>query len=145
MASCGAEQYSSFNEDKGISLYTSFVCDALTSHFLIRKGKKSLDTINVFFDVEEYNPYKIARIYEETDNNIIYSVEPVHHAGVKRLSVKVILRFQSSMEQIAEIATEIKNKAIYQYPQRSCMIGRIYIQNFLAQYMIFHFFTIKKI
>lgn len=31
---------------KKISLYTSFVCDALTSHFLIRKGRKSLEAIN---------------------------------------------------------------------------------------------------
>lgn len=143
LASCGAEQYSGFNEDKEISLYTSFVCDALTARFLIRKGKKSLETINeaifhfaevsnrkgkrnfqqpvfrssiggtIFFDVEEYNPYKIAKVYEETDNYIIYNVEPVHHAGAKRLSVKVILRFQNSMEQIAEIATEIKNKVLY--------------------------------
>lgn len=143
LASCGAEQYSGFNEDEEISLYTGFVCDALKSRFLIRKGKKSLETINeaifrfaevsnrkhgrnfqqpvfrssiggtIFFDVEEYNPYKATKIYEETENYIIYSVEPVHHAGAKRLSVKVILRFQSSMEQIAEIATEIKNKVLY--------------------------------
>ena len=141
MASCGSEQKSGFDEDMGISLYTSFVCEALTSRFLIRKGKKSLEAINeavfrfaevsnkkkgynfqqpifrssmggtIFFDVEEYNPYKVAKIYEETDNYIIYSVEPVH-ATVKRLSVKVILRFQSSMEQIAEIATEINNKVL---------------------------------
>ena len=143
MASCGAEQCSGFNEDKEISEFTSFVCDALTSRFLIRKGKKSLETINeavfhfaeisnknkkrifqqpifrssiggtIFFDVEEYNPYKIAKIYEETDNYIIYNVEPVHHARAKRLAVKVILRFQSSREQIAKIATEIKNKVLY--------------------------------
>ena len=143
LASCGSEQCSGFDEDKEISLYTSFVCDALTSRFLIRKGKKSLETINeaifrfaevsnrkngrnfqqpifrssiggtIFFDVEEYNPYKVAKIYEETESYIIYSVEPVHHAGAKRLSVKVILRFQSSIEQIAEIATEIKNKVLY--------------------------------
>ncbi len=143
LASCGADQVSGFHKEREISLYTSFVCDALTSRFLIRKGKKSLEAINeaifrfaeisnrngtsnvqqpifrssiggtIFFDVEEYNPYKVARIYEETDNYIIYSVEPVHHAEAKRLSVKVILRFQSSMEQIAEIATEIKNKVLY--------------------------------
>lgn len=143
LASCGAEQFSGFNEDRQISLYTSFVCDALTSRFLIRKGKKSLEAINeaifhfselsnkkgehnfpqpifrssvggtIFFDVEEYNPYKVAKIYEECDNYIIYSVEPVHHGNVKRLSAKVILRYQSSMEQIAEIADEIKNKVLY--------------------------------
>ena len=143
MASCGADQYSGFSEDNEISLYTSFVCDALTARFLIRKGKKSLEAINeaifhlaevsnrkgkrnfqqpifrssiggtIFFDVEEYNPYKIAKVYEETDNYIVYKVEPVPHAGAKRLSVKVILRFQSSVEQIAEIATKIKNKVLY--------------------------------
>ncbi len=142
MASCGANQSSGFNEDNEISLYTSFVCDALTARFLIKKGKKSLEAINeaifhlaevsnrkgkhnfqqpvfrssvggtIFFDVEVYNPYKIANVYEETDNYIIYNVEPVHHANAKRLSVKVILRFQSSMEQIAEIATEIKDKVL---------------------------------
>lgn len=110
---------------------------------MIRKGKKSLEAINeaifhfselsnkkgehnfpqpifrssvggtIFFDVEEYNPYKVAKIYEECDNYIIYSVEPVHHGNVKRLSAKVILRYQSSMEQIAEIADEIKNKVLY--------------------------------
>ena len=143
LASCGANQSSGFDEANEISLYTSFVCDALTARFLVRKGKKSLEAINeaifhfaevsnrkgkhnfqqpvfrssiggtIFFDVEEYNPYKIAKVYEETDNYIIYNVEPVHHVGAKRLSVKVILRFQSSMEQIAEIATEIKNKVLY--------------------------------
>lgn len=142
MASCRAEQCCGFNEDRKMSLYTSFVYDALTSRYLIRKGKKSLEAINeavfhfadvsnkkhvynfqqpifrssivgtIFFDVEDYNPYKITEVYEETDKYIIYSVEPVH-AAVKRLSIKVILRFQSSMEQIAEIATEIKNKALY--------------------------------
>ena len=116
LASCGAEQFSGFNEDRQISLYTSFVCDALTSRFLIRKGKKSLEAINeaifhfselsnkkgehnfqqpifrssvggtIFFDVEEYNPYKVAKIYEECDNYIIYSVEPVHHGNVKRFN-----------------------------------------------------------
>lgn len=143
LASCGAEQCSGFNEDRKISLYTSFVCDALTSQFLIRKGKKSLEAINeaifrfaevsnkksernfqqpifrssiggtIFFDVEEYNPYKVTNIYEECNNYIIYAVEPVHHAGAKRLSVKVILRYQSSVKQIAEIANEINHKVLY--------------------------------
>lgn len=143
LASCGAEQYSSFNDYRKISLYTSFVCDALTSRFLIRKGKKSLEVINeaifhyaklweqkvggniqqpifrsniggtIFFDVEEYNPYKVAKIYEETDNYIIYAIEPVHNSYTKRLSVKVVLRFQSSMEQIADIASEIQKKVLY--------------------------------
>lgn len=143
LASCGVEQLSGFNEDRQISLYTSFVCDALTSHFLISKGKKSLETINeaifrfaevwnrkgiydiqhpifraniggtIFFDVEEYNPYQVAQIYEETDDYVIYEVKPIHHALAKRLAVKVILRYQCSTEQIANIATEIRIKVLY--------------------------------
>lgn len=143
LASCGAEQYSGFNEERKVSLYTSFVCDAFTSRFLIREGKKSLEAINeaifhfaevsnrkgirnfqqpifrsniggtIFFNVEEYNPYKVACVYEETDHYIIYAVAPLHHGSAKRLSVKVILRFQSEIEQIAKFATEIKNKVIY--------------------------------
>lgn len=189
LASCGANQSSGFDENNEISLYTSFVCDALTARFLIRKGKKSLEAINeaifhfaevsnrkgkhnfqqpvfrssiggtIFFDVEEYNPYKIAKVYEETDNYIIYNVEPVHHAGAKRLSVNVILRFQSSMEQIAEIKNKVLYYDVYQneiaeahYKGRAVNIvwcyfgiGHIYIQNFLVQYMIFLFFTIRII
>lgn len=143
MASCGADQSSGFNYDRRISLYTSFVCDALNSPYLIKKGKKSLEMINeavfhfaeisnkksgsffqqpifrssiggtIFFDVEEYNPYKVAEIYEETDKYIIYSIDPVHIEGAKRLSAKIILRFQSTIEQIADISLEIKNKILY--------------------------------
>lgn len=46
MAACGAEEYSGFNPNRMISLYTSFVCDALMSHSLIRRGHKSLESIN---------------------------------------------------------------------------------------------------
>ena len=42
LASCGADQYSGFNEDNEISLYTSFVCDALTARFLIRACLKNM-------------------------------------------------------------------------------------------------------
>ena len=143
MASCSAEETSGFHPEKDISLYTSFLCDALTSQYLIKQGRKSLEDISeavfhfanlfnkkgirapqnpifrssiggtIFFEVEEYNPYKIAKIYEETDKYIIYQVNPVHHATAKRLAVKVILRYHSSMEEIAEFSKEICKKALY--------------------------------
>ena len=110
------------------------------SRFLIKKGKKSLEDINhaishfakrwnvenptrkqtpifrsnvggtIFFDVEEYKPYRSARVYDETDAYIIYAVEPVHTALAKRFAVKVILRYESSFEEIAEIANEVKKR-----------------------------------
>lgn len=143
MASCGSEQVSGFNEDRKISLYTSFLCDALACRSLIRKGQKSLEMINesiyhyafisnkkgianvqqpifrsnisgtIFFDVEEYNPYEVEKIYEETEKYIIYEVKPMHHVNVKRLSVKVILRFQSTPEEISALTKEIRNKVLY--------------------------------
>lgn len=143
LASCGADQSSGFNENFQISCYTKFLYDALMSRFLIKNGRKSLEDINhaishfakrwnvenptqkqtpifrsnvggtIFFDVEEYKPYRSARVYDETDAYIIYAVEPVHTALAKRFAVKVILRYESSFEEIAEIANEVKEKIKY--------------------------------
>ena len=44
---------------------------------------------------------------------IIYNVAPVHTGLAKRLSAKVILRYESSFEEIADIANEVKNKIKY--------------------------------
>lgn len=143
LASCGAEEVSGFNVERRLSLYTSFLCDALTNKMLIRKGRKTLEAIveavwqyanawnrrgkgniqrpifrsnvggTIFFEVKDYKPYQVAQVYEETDKYIIYEVEPVHHGQAKRLAVKVILRYESSLEQVAEIADEIKCKILY--------------------------------
>ena len=143
LASCSAEQTSGFEPNRQLSTYTSFLVDALTSRFLIREGKKSLESINeaifhfakiwnakhpsqtqtpifrsniggtIFFDVEEYKPYRVANVYEETEAYIIYNVAPVHTGLAKRLSAKVILRYESSFEEIADIANEVKNKIKY--------------------------------
>lgn len=140
MASCGSEQRSGFDESRNISLYTRFVCDAMTNNSLIRKGRKSLEMINetikryadisnksgknpvqnpvfrssinetIYFNVKEYNPYQKQEIYEETDDYIIYEVEPIHHADKKRVTVKVILRCPCSEEQVVTYTEEIRNK-----------------------------------
>lgn len=44
---------------------------------------------------------------------IPYNVTPVHTGLAKRLSAKVILRYESSFEEIADIANEVKNKIKY--------------------------------
>ena len=142
MASCSIYETSGFDFSKCLSLYTRIICDALTAKSLIRCGKKSLEDIKkyvdilannvnkkisnpqhnafrsniigtIFFDVANYNPYKIKEIYKETDKYIIYNVSPTHHANIKRLSIRVILRFPSTKEEIAEITNEIKNDALY--------------------------------
>lgn len=141
MASCNLDEKSGFHPTSGLSLYTHIICDAFMTKSLIRKGKKSLEDIRkyvdicasvanknranpqhnafrsniigtVYFDVADYNPYKSQKIYKETDKYIIYDVSPVH-SNVKRISIKVLLRFPCSVEEIADIANEIKNDAIH--------------------------------
>lgn len=143
MASCSNEQTSGFDTTRKMSLYTRFVCDALTSRFLIREGKKSLEAINqaifrfaeihnnsltsgkqtpifrssiggtIFFDVDEYKPYKANEIHQETDNYIIYSVVPLKSLKAKQLKVNVILRFKSTLNQIAEYSKKICKDLLY--------------------------------
>lgn len=143
LASCGANEVSGFNKIRDISTYTSFVCDALTSRILIRKGKKSLESISqaifhyakqwnsqpenhiqnvvfreniggtIFFDIAEYNPYQAQTVYLETDKYIIYNVKPVHSSNAKRLCAEIILRFDYSSEDIAQLTLEIKDCIMY--------------------------------
>lgn len=142
-ASCGAAEMSGFNDERKISTYTSFVCDAIESPYIIRKGKKSLEDINraiyqysqvwnqkrplqkqthifreniggtIFFDVDKYEPYITKKIYLERDDYIIYDVEPVHIPAVKRLSVKVLLRYPCTKDEIAHIAKCVVKEVLY--------------------------------
>jgi len=79
MASCGADQTSGFDEDRQMSLYTRFVCDALTAPYLVQKGRKSLESINqaVFRFAEVYNTkatnkHKQAPIYRSSIGGTIF-------------------------------------------------------------------------
>lgn len=140
MASCGSNETSSFDKSRGISLYTSFVCDAFTNKYLVIKGKKSLADIKqyvdrlaeisnqkginkeqnivfrsniigtIYFDIENYIQYNVSKIYEEKQKYIIYDVKPLH-ANIKRLAVRVILRFPCTKEEIADITKEISKDA----------------------------------
>lgn len=141
-ASCGSLEKSGFHPDKKLSLYTSIFCDAIQFRSLIKNGKKSLEEIQetiyniskmwnrkknikiqfpifrqniggtIYFQVEEYKPYLKEHIYEDTDEYIIYDVDPLHTFDMKRYAVKVILRQLYDVEKISEIAREIIDKAM---------------------------------
>lgn len=142
MASCPENETSTFNYERGISLYTSFLCDALSLNFLVKKGRKSLEDINdaifhianlsskkgrkfqqpifrssiagdIYFYVKDYNPYKTEKVYEENDRYIIYDVEPLHNLSAKRYSVKIIIRCPMEFEEIASISREVNAKLHY--------------------------------
>lgn len=140
ISSSNASQYSWGHPAKPLSLFTSFLCEALTDKLLIRKGRKSLYDIQkllflyldiwnknnptkiqtpmfraniggtIIFPVEEYTPYCSKTYYDETDNYIIYAVEALHSSIAKRYSVKVILKTPFTFEEISNLNHEIVNK-----------------------------------
>ncbi len=139
-ASSSAVQVSQKHPDKEISLFTSFLCDALLNRFTIREGKKSLYDIQkllllmlkiwnkgnpskmqtpiyranlggtVYFDVEDYHPYVTGRFFQDSATYTIYSVEPTHNGIAKRYSVKVILKVPMVFSDIAAINHEIVDR-----------------------------------
>ncbi|GAB6084980.1 caspase family protein [Alkaliphilus crotonatoxidans] len=140
ISSSNATQLSWGHPAKPISLFTSFLCEALTDRLLIKKGNKSLYDIQkllflyldiwnknnpdkiqqpnfraniggtILFPVEEYIPYQLGTYYDETDNYIIYAVEPLHSSIAKRYAVKAILKSPLSFKEISLVNQEIIEK-----------------------------------
>lgn len=140
ISSSNASQVSYGHPDKPVSLFTSFLCDAIMDKYLIKKGNKSLYDIQkllflyleiwskrnpnlqqtpiyraniggtILFPIEEYTPYEVNELYCERDNYIIYAIEPLHSGIAKRYSVKVILKEPYSFEEMAKINHEIINE-----------------------------------
>lgn len=140
VASCDAKQYSAGHPLKPISLFTSFLCEALTLPFITREGKKTLYDIwkllfmllenwnkhhpedaqnpiyraniggTIYFDVEDYHPYVVREFFADCDSYIIYSVKPLHNGIAKRYCVQVILKQPMSYSEIAAINHEIVQK-----------------------------------
>lgn len=143
MASCSASENSTFYPPENkVSLYTHFLCDALTAEFTIKKGKKSLEEINdlimrmvdiwnqkgeriqhpifranitgtIFFQVQKYEPYQKLNIYEETEEYIIYEIVPFHHSMQKRYTAKVILKYHFEESDIVRITKKIVKEIKY--------------------------------
>ncbi|WP_294352196.1 caspase family protein [uncultured Clostridium sp.] len=140
LSSSNSQQFSYPHPNGKISLFTSFLCEALYNKCIVREGRKSLYDIQrlvklylevwntsnsyikqepifrskiggtIYFNVENYTPYCIKKVYEETEKYIIYNVEPIHSGLVKRYAVRVILKEPFSIEEISKISLEIKEK-----------------------------------
>ena len=139
-ASSNALQESYSHPDKSMSLFTSFLHDALINKFIIREGKKSLNDIHkllfliieawnkchptlsqtpiyranmggtLYFNVEEYRPYVTKTYFYDAETYVIHSVEPIHSGIAKRYSVKVILKTPMPFSEMATINHEIINR-----------------------------------
>lgn len=139
-ASSNSSQYSYSHPSKPISLFTNFLCDTITSKFIIREGKKSLNDIHrllflfletwnknnptriqtpiyranmggtIFFDVEDYKPYIPEKFFYDDEKYCICTVEPLHSGIAKRYAVKVVLKEPMSLEEISLVNLEIVDK-----------------------------------
>lgn len=143
LASCNALQVSrshsdiSDDPDNRVSLFTSFLCTALSNPFTIREGKKSLNDIHkllflmmdvwnrnhpdkaqtpiyranlggtIFFHVKDYIPYHCKHYYVDAEKYIIREVQPMHSGVAKRYSVDIILKEPMTFPEIALINQEI--------------------------------------
>jgi len=140
ISSSNATQCSWGHPAKPLSLFTSFLCEALTDRLLIKKGNKSLYDIQkllflyldiwnknnshkmqkpifraniggtILFPVESYIPYQSKKYYYETDDYIIYDIKPVHSSIAKRYSVAIILKSPLLFEEISNINHKIVKK-----------------------------------
>lgn len=141
-SSSNATQVSFGHPEKPISVFTSFLSNALQDKLMIREGKKSLFDIKklvylylevwnrkhpdrvqnpifrasmggtIYFDVEDYQPYRMVDSYAEYEDYIIYEIEPSHHIRAKRYAAKVILKKPMEINEIAEISKKIKTDII---------------------------------
>lgn len=139
-SSSNSTQVSYGHPDKPISVFTSFLSDALKDRHIIRQGKVSLYDIQklvrlylevwnlrnpdkqqhpifranmggtIYFEVQEYVPFHTSRIYGEYDKYIIYNVEPLHVGLTKRYAVKAIMKEPLSLEEIGKVSLEITQK-----------------------------------
>lgn len=139
-SSSNAEQVSYGHPDKPISIFTSFLCETFENKLIVKKGRVSLKDIHklvniyldvwnkrnptlqqnpifkrnmegtIFFKVDDYKPFNTVKIYFESNQYIIYEVEPVHTGKCKRYGVKVILKEPLSFEEISKVSIEIRDK-----------------------------------
>ncbi|WP_236823185.1 caspase family protein [Bhargavaea massiliensis] len=139
LASSSANQVSYRHPSKPMSLFTSFLCDAIKNKSLVKKGKVTLNDIQkltslyldvwnkknpqfsqkpifkknmggtIFFEVDEYTPYPKSCIYYESEQFSIYDVEPLHTGKLKRYAVKVTLNEPLSLEEISNVSNMVKN------------------------------------
>ena len=134
-ASSGAEELSGAWPGGQLSLFTTFLAEALTNPFLIRDGAKTMERIReyVFLRAAAWNeqnpgraqnpvyrssaagtirfpvpgivPYVTKRYYADHEDYIICEVSPLH-ANTKRYVVKLILKHPAGKTEAARIAGE---------------------------------------
>lgn len=136
-AASAADEVSRLGPGSGHSLYTGFLCAAMQTSRLIRKGKISLPDIagevrflmktwseshpdqsqqpvfrssmggTVYFSVADYRPYIPSDIFWKTEHYIVCSVKPLSTASVKRLAVFVIADSECTLADLPALTKEI--------------------------------------
>lgn len=140
MASSNKNQVSWPRPEKDVSLFTYFFCLAAKHCFSIKYKEASLDEIRelvflflkrwnsthlnqvqdpifrsniggtIMFPVKDPKTYRVNTLFADHDDYKISSVEPVHHANVKRLRACILLKREVTPEELAGINWKIINE-----------------------------------
>ena len=148
IASSSKDQVSRLHPEKGVSIFTYYLCLAARNCFSVRSREASLDQIcelvflfldrwnkghqdqvqnpifrsniggTIMFPIKDPKLYQVNSLFADHDDYTICSVEPVHHANVKRFSARILLKREVTPEELAtinwEIIHEISFADIYQ-------------------------------
>ena len=143
IASALADERAWVDSSAGHSVFTGIIADALQNRYLVKKGRIALDDIisevrmildirsnkssegrqqiafhaniggTIYFDVEEYNPYRTLSIYYETEDYILYDVKPLNILDMKRLCAFIILKDRKLSKWLPEITKDIAEQIRY--------------------------------
>ena len=64
------------------------------------------------FPIKDPKLYQVNSLFADHDDYTICSVEPVHHANVKRFSARILLKREVTPEELASINWEIMKSAL---------------------------------
>ena len=137
IASSLADERAWVDSALGHSVFTGALADALQNRYLVKKVRIALDDVisevrmildihnrknsegrqqivfqanvggTIYFDVEEYNPYRTLSIYHETEDYILYDVKPLNILDMKRLCAFIILKNKKLSKWLPEITKEV--------------------------------------
>lgn len=142
-ASSSADEVSRINVKGGYSVFTGALVEAMSSSAIVHKGKIDLKDIyketqwlismwnsknpdksqkpvyrskiggSVYFQVEEYHSYKQKNVSYETDKYDVMQIKPLNTGNEKRLSVFVVLKEMTEIEELVGITKELVKKVKY--------------------------------
>ena len=158
MAASAANETAKPGANGNHSLYTGIVCTAMLSKNIVKKGYISLNDLNeeirilmeswtkknstidqniiyrtnmggtIYFQVEDYHPYKPKSICYDTNDYKVCQVKSLSSSKYKRLAAFVMLKKDADIKEVVkytkEIAKIIKGESVYSSKNEELRFGK---------------------